>query len=202
ISAVAPGTAARAAAPAFFDLSILASAGTAIFLAGLLSIFILPNCGPRKALSALGKTFRDLRFTIPTICLVMATAYIMNYSGMSTTIALALAGTGRFFPIFSPLLGWIGVVLTGSDTSSNALFSGLQRTTADHLGLDPALMVAGNTSGGVAGKMVSPQSLSVATASTGLAGREGSLFLAALPHSVAMVLLISLIPFGLSFLFR
>ncbi|HCM29082.1 MAG TPA: lactate permease [Treponema sp.] len=187
--------------PVFLDLSVLSSSGTAIFAAGLLSVFILPDLGPRKALAALGKTIGDLRFTIPTVCLVMANASVMNHSGMSTSIALLLAGTGPLFPLFAPLLGWIGVVLTGSDTSSNALFCSLQRTTADRLGLNPSLMVAANTSGGVAGKMISPQSLSVATASSGLAGREGTLFRAAFPHSIAMALMISLINLGLSFLF-
>jgi lactate permease len=184
--------------PAFLDLSILASSGTAIFIAGILSVLILPKLGLRKALGALVKTLWDLRFTIPTVCLVMASASVMNYSGMSSSIALLLVGTGSFFPLFSPLLGWVGVVLTGSDTSSNALFCSLQRTTADQLGLNPSLMVAANTSGGVAGKMISPQSLSVATASSGLAGKEGVLFRATFAHSVAMALLISVINYGLS----
>ncbi len=197
----APVAALPTAIPALLDLSFLSSSGTAIFIAGILSTFILPGVGPRKAFAALGKTLKDLRFTIPTVCLVMASAYIMNYSGMSSSIALLLVGTGVLFPIFSPLLGWVGVVLTGSDTSSNALFCSLQRTTADQLGLNPALMVAANTSGGVAGKMISPQSLSVATASSGLAGREGILFRSAFLHSLAMALIISLVNMGLSFLF-
>jgi lactate permease len=188
-------------APALLDLSVLSSSGTAIFIAGIISVFILPGLGPRKALGALKATLWDLRFTIPTVCLVMANATVMNYSGMSSSIAMVLVGTGALFPLFSPLLGWIGVVLTGSDTSSNALFCSLQRTTAEQLGLNPSLMVAANTSGGVAGKMISPQSLSVATASSGLAGREGTLFRATFAHSIAMALMISLINFGLSFLF-
>jgi lactate permease len=109
---------------------------------------------------------------------------------MSVTIGRALAATGSLFPLFSPFLGWLGVLVTGSDTSSNALFGALQRTTADRLGLNPALMVAANASGGVAGKMVSPQSIAVATASAHLEGQEGILFRSTVGHSLAMTLII------------
>jgi lactate permease len=104
-----------------------------------------------------------------------------------------LAATGPLFPVFSALIGWVGVLLTGSDTSSNALFCGLQRATADALGVDPALAAAANTAGGVTGKMVSPQSLSVATAAAGLPGQEGALFRRAIGHSVAQALLVGLL---------
>jgi lactate permease len=140
--------------------------------------------------ACLGRTIRELGGTILTVCLILATAFIMNASGMSSTIGRALAATGALFPLFSPLLGWLGVLVTGSDTSSNALFGSLQRTTAERLGLNPALMVAGNASGGVAGKMISPQSIAVATASTRLEGQEGGLFRATVGHSFAMALLI------------
>lgn len=196
----APITNGPAPMSATLDLSMLASSGTAIFIAGIISCFILPGFGALQAVKALGKTLKDLRFTIPTVCLVMASAYIMNFSGMSSSIALLLVGTGVLFPLFSPLLGWIGVVLTGSDASSNALFCSLQRTTADQLGMNATLMVAANTSGGVAGKMISPQSLSVATASSGLAGKEGILFRSAFFHSLAMALIVSIINFTLSFI--
>ncbi len=188
----------RALAPT--GISFLSAPGTAIFLAGALSVIFLPNLGIRKALICLGRTVKDLRFTILTVCLVLATAYVMNYSGMSSALGLALAGTGALFPLFSPLLGWVGVLLTGSDTSSNALFCSLQRTTAEQLGLDPGLMVAANTSGGVAGKMASPQSISVATASAGLAGDEGWLFRFTIGHSVAMALLVSAITLAQAYL--
>ncbi len=169
----------------------LASAGTAIFLAGCLTAFILPGLGPRRALASFGRTAWSMRWTIVTVCLVLAMAHVMNASGMSLALGSALAATGPLFPVCSALIGWIGVLLTGSDTSSNALFCGLQRTTADALGLDPALMAAANTAGGVTGKMVSPQSLSVATASAGLAGQEGMLFRRAIAHSVAQALLVA-----------
>ena len=173
-----------------FTFPILSTPGTAIFLSAVISSFLLPGLGFRKVVKRLGATIVELSGTILTVCLVLATAFIMNSSGMSSTIGGALAATGVLFPLFSPLLGWLGVLVTGSDTSSNALFGSLQRTTAERLGLSPALMVAGNASGGVAGKMISPQSIAVATASTRLDGQEGALFRATAGHSAAMALLV------------
>jgi lactate permease len=172
---------------------VLASPGTAIFLAGCLSALLLPGLGPRKAAACFGRTLWSMRWTILTVCLVLAMAYVMNEAGMSAALGAVLAATGPLFPLFSALIGWVGVLLTGSDTSSNALFCGLQRATADALGVDPALAAAANTAGGVTGKMVSPQSLSVATASAGLPGQEGLLFRRAIGHSVAQALLVGLL---------
>ena len=179
--------------PGSFTLPLLSTPGTAIFLAAVIAAFFLPNLGAWKVLTCLGRTVKDLGGTIFTVCLILATAFIMNSSGMSSTLGRALAATGVLFPLFSPLLGWLGVLMTGSDTSSNALFGSLQRTTAERLGLNPALMVAANASGGVAGKMISPQSIAVATASGHLEGQEGSLFRSTVLHSLAMALLIGLI---------
>jgi lactate permease len=178
---------------ATFTLAILSTPGTAIFLSGVITALLLPNLGPARALAALGRTVASLRGTILTVCLILATAFVMNASGMSTILGAAMAGTGVLFPLFSPLLGWLGVLVTGSDTSSNALFGSLQRTTAERLGLDPALMVASNASGGVAGKMISPQSIAVATASAHLGGQEGRLLRSTVGHSIAMALLIGCI---------
>ena len=136
---------------------------------------------------------KSLTATILTVVLILVTAFVMNGSGMSATIGRVLAATGVLFPLFSPLLGWLGVLVTGSDTSSNALFGSLQRTTAERLGLNPALMVAANASGGVAGKMISPQNIAVATASARLQGQEGMLFRSTVGHSLAMALIIGLI---------
>jgi lactate permease len=127
--------------------------------------------------------------------LVLGLAYIMNYSGMSSTLGLAFTGTGFLFPFFAPILGWIGVCLTGSDTSSNALFGNLQKTTAELIGVDPHLTVASNASGGVTGKMISPQSISVATAATGWVGHESDIFRFTLKHSIAMVLIMAVLTF-------
>ena len=134
-----------------------------------------------------------LRFPILTIAMILGLAYLMNYSGMSSTLGIAFTLTGGFFPLFAPLLGWLGVFLTGSDTSSNALFCGMQRNTAEVVGMCPELAVASNSSGGVTGKMISPQSISVATAATNMVGQEGDLFRFALPHSLAMTVCICIL---------
>ena len=178
--------------------AVLASPGTAMFIAGCISVPLLPGLGPWKAAACFGRTLWTMRWTIVTVCLVLAMAYVMNAAGMSGVLGLALAATGPLFPLFSALIGWVGVLLTGSDTSSNALFCGLQRVTADALGIDPALAAAANTAGGVTGKMVSPQSLSVAASAAGLAGQEGMLFRRAILHSVAQALLIGLAALALA----
>ena len=177
--------------PAIFNVNIGSAAGTAIFIAGLLSVLVLPNYGFGKAFACLGRTIKTLKWAICTISMILGLAYIMNYSAMSSTLGLAFTATGVLFPFFSPILGWLGVFLTGSDTSSNALFGSLQKTTAEQIGVDPNLMVAANSSGGVTGKMISPQSISVATAATGLVGEESTIFRFTLKHSIAMVLIIS-----------
>ena len=141
------------------------------------------------------RTLRQLTFPIVTIAMILGLAYLMNYSGMSSTLGLAFTHTGSLFPFFSPLLGWLGVFLTGSDTSSNALFCGMQRSTAQAVGMPPELAVAVNSSGGVTGKMISPQSISVATAATGMIGQEGNLFRFALGHSIAMTLFICVLTY-------
>ena len=189
----APIVAKNSPYPAVFALNIGTAAGTAIFIAGLLSVLAIPNYGYGRAFACLGRTIQTLRWAIATVSMILGLAWIMNYSGMSSTLGLAFTATGALFPIFSPILGWLGVFLTGSDTSSNALFGALQKTTAQQIGVDPTLMVAANSSGGVVGKMISPQSIAVATAATGMVGEEGSIFRFALKHSVAMVLIISLI---------
>jgi lactate permease len=155
---------------ASLNFNIVTAGGTAIFLAGIISTFLMPNYGLGRALSCFSRTCYQLRFPIVTIALILGLAYIMNYSGMSSSLGLAFTLTGSLFPFFAPILGWLGVFLTGSDTSSNALFSGLQRTTAEAVGVDPHLTVAANSSGGVCGKMISPQSISVATSATGMVG--------------------------------
>ncbi len=176
-----------------FAINFLSAAGTAIFLSGLLSIFIMPKYSFGKAFTCFFSTIKQLVFPIITIAMILGLAYIMNYSGMSSTLGLAFTATGALFPFFSPLLGWMGVFLTGSDTSSNALFGSMQKTAAEQLGVDPNLTVAANSSGGVCGKMISPQSISVACAATGLVGQESTIFRFALPHSIAMVILMGIL---------
>ncbi len=180
---------------AVFRFNPVSSVGSAIFLAGLLASLTIPGYGPLKALGCLKRTFIQLRYSILTICLVLSLAYVMNYSGMSSTLGLAFTHTGFLFPFFAPMIGWIGVFLTGSDTSANALFGSLEHTTGEALGLDPNLMVAAASTGGVTGKMISPQSISIATAATGQVGREGDLFRFALKHSLVMLLIVCLMMF-------
>ena len=180
---------------ATYGINFLSAAGTAIFAAGLLSLIIIPNYGVGRAVNCFGRTIKMLMYPICTIAMILGLAYIMNYSGMSSSLGLAFTATGSFFPFFSPFLGWLGVFLTGSDTSANALFGSMQKTTAEQLGLDPNLMVAANSSGGVCGKMISPQSISVATAATGLVGEESTIFRFALPHSIAMIIIIGAITY-------
>jgi len=139
-------------------------------------------------------TCRQLFLSLVTIASVLALAFLMNYSGATVTLGLAFAATGALFPFFSALLGWVGVFLTGSDTSANALFGNLQVVTAGRLGLDPVLMAASNSSGGVMGKMISLQSIAVAAAATGMpASEESRLFRFTLRHSIILASLVGLI---------
>jgi lactate permease len=159
----------------------------------LLSVLLL-RLPPRKFAGVVAVTARKLAFSMVTIAAVLALAFLMNYSGATATLGLALAATGRLFPFFSAILGWVGVFLTGSDTSANALFGNLQVITANRLGLNPVLMASANSAGGVMGKMISLQSIAVACAAAGMARSEESrLFRFTLRHSVILATAIGLI---------
>ena len=158
-----------------YTFNWLPAAGTLMILAGILTALVL-RVSPVRALKAYGRTYAELKWAIVTVMAVLALAYVMNQSGQTTTLGAYLAQTGSFFAFLSPILGWIGVAVTGSDTSANALFGALQVQTAAGAGLDPVLLAAANTSGGVLGKMVSPQNLAIAAAAVGMAGKEGELF--------------------------
>lgn len=186
---MAPVVAHPTPVPAVFNWDLLAATGTAILLSAIVSMAIL-NVPARTGVRTFFEVLKDLKRPVLSIGLVLAFAFVENYSGMSTTLALLLAGTGAAFPFFSPLLGWIGVFLTGSDTSSNALFCSLQATTAQQIGVPSTLLVAANTTGGVAGKMISPQSIAVACAAVGLVGREADLFRFTLRHSLFFALVV------------
>ena len=177
---------------AVYTFNWLAATGTAILIAAVLTI-AFARFSPAKALATLGETVRELVIPIYSIGMVLAFAFVANYSGLSATLALALAHTGKAFTFFSPFLGWIGVFLTGSDTSANALFGALQATTANQLGLSPVLTVAANTTGGVTGKMISPQSIAIACAAVGLAGKESDLFRFTVKHSLVFAAIIGII---------
>ncbi|AVO54245.1 lactate permease LctP family transporter [Ectopseudomonas mendocina] len=189
---MAPIVANPTAMPAVFKLDPISATGTAIFISALLSMLVL-KINPKIGLTTLKETFIELKWPILSIGMVLGFAFVTNYSGMSATMALVLAGTGVAFPFFSPFLGWLGVFLTGSDTSSNALFGSLQATTAHQIGVNDTLLVAANTSGGVTGKMISPQSIAVACAATGMVGKESDLFRFTLKHSLIFATFVGLI---------
>ena len=175
-----------------FNLNWVPAAGTLMVLAGILTAIVL-KIPPRRALQAYKDTYVELRSAIVTVMAVLALAYVMNQSGMTSTLGALLAETGGFFVFLSPILGWLGVAVTGSDTSSNALFGALQVQTAGQAGLDPLLLGAANSSGGVLGKMVSPQNLAIAAAAVGMAGQEGIIFRKVLGWSLVLLLLMCVI---------
>ncbi|MEB3754207.1 L-lactate permease [Acinetobacter sp. MD2(2019)] len=177
---------------AVYKFDWLSATGTAIIIAAIISIIFL-KMRPAVAVSTFFETIKELKTPIYSIGMVLAFAFIANYSGMSATLALALAHTGKAFTFFSPFLGWLGVFLTGSDTSANALFSALQATTAHQIGVPDVLLVAANTSGGVTGKMISPQSIAIACAATGLVGKESDLFRFTVKHSISFTVMIGII---------
>jgi len=155
---------------------------------------IVSRVSPMSLLKWTGQTAKQLMFPTITVMSVLALAYMMNYSGATATLGLTFAATGVMFPFFSSLLGWVAVFLTGSDTSANALFGSLQVVTAQKLGMNPALMAAANSSGGVMGKMISLQNVAVASVATGMsAAEESQLFRFTLRHSVTLAIAIGLL---------
>ena len=169
-------------------------------LAGLLA-------GPIVGLS-LGKTMRvflntlkTLRLSILAIMAMLGIGYITRFCGMDATLGMAMAGTGRMFPLFGTLIGWLGVALSGTDAGSNALFGSLQQITAGKLGLSPVLMCAANSAGGVMGKMIAAQSLVIGCAATGQQGKEGDLFRAVLKHSIALAIVVGLLVMMYAYIF-
>jgi lactate permease len=175
-----------------FKFNWLLAAGTLMLIAGLVTSAILA-VSPSRMLRTYGQTYYELRWAIVTVMAVLSLAYVMNGSGMTTSLGVWLAGAGAIYVIISPILGWIGVAVTGSDTSSNALFGALQVQSAAKASLDPVLMAAANSSGGVLGKMVSPQNLAIAAAAVGMAGREGDIFRKVLVWSLVLLALMCLI---------
>ncbi|HEU4513102.1 MAG TPA: L-lactate permease [Nocardioidaceae bacterium] len=158
-----------------YNFNWFPAAGTLMIFAGILTAIVL-KISPGRMLKQYGATYYELRWAIVTVMAVLALAYVMNMSGQTNTLGAFLAETGGLFVILSPILGWLGVAVTGSDTSANALFGALQVQTAAKAGLDPVLLAAANSSGGVLGKMVSPQNLAIAAAAVGMAGKEGDIF--------------------------
>jgi lactate permease len=171
-----------------FKLNWLSTAGTLLLVSGLLTMAVL-RISPRRAVAQWVKTVDQLKWAILTVAAVLALAYVMNLSGQTITIGQWLAGAGGAFAFIASILGWLGVAVTGSDTSSNSLFGALQVAAAEKANLSPTLMAAANSSGGVLGKMVSPQNLAIGAAAVGMAGQEGELFRRVVGWSVILLLM-------------
>jgi lactate permease len=179
-------------APATFKLNWAITPGTLLLVSGILTMLVL-RISPSRALRAYGRTLNQLKWATLTVATVLALAYVMNFSAQTLTLGQWIAGAGGVLAFLSSIIGWLGVAVTGSDTSSNALFGGLQVQAANEAGLNPTLLAAANSSGGVLGKMISPQNLAIGAAAVGLAGQEGELFRTVLKWSIALVLIMCVI---------
>jgi lactate permease len=177
----------EALSSATFGFNWLGAAGTLLLFSGFATMAAL-RVGPARALRVYGRTLDQLKWAILTVVAVLALAYVMNQSGQTTTIGLWMAGAGGLFAFLSPIIGWLGVAVTGSDTSSNSLFGQLQIAAGRETGISQTLLAAANTSGGVLGKMLSPQNLAIGAAAVGLAGREGDLFRRVVGWSLLLLL--------------
>jgi len=177
---------------AVFRFNWLSAAGSGILVAALVSVPWL-GIGPRRAWRIWGENLRRLATPLVTIAAMLALAFVTRYSGTDVILGLAMTRTGPAYPLFAALLGWLGVALTGSDTSSNAMFGSLQRVTAEQLGLDPLLICTANSTGGVMGKMIDAQSIVVAATATGIDRQEGAILRRVFPHSLALAVLVGLL---------
>jgi lactate permease len=201
IERVPPVTGAAAPYAAVYTLNWLSASGTACFLATLTAALFL-GLKPTHVVKAYTSTFKQLSMAMVAVASMLGLAYLMNYSGMTSTLGLALASTGGAFPFFSAVVGWLGVFLTGSDTSANALFGNLQVVTANALGLNPILTASVNSAAGVMGKMISVQSIAVAVAATGMtAADEGRLFRFTVKHSILLMAVIGVIAMMFAYVF-
>ena len=177
---------------AVYRFNWLSAAGTAILMAAVIAVPWL-GLSWRRAVAIWSDNLRRLSLSLVTIALMLALAFVTRYSGTDVTLGLALTQSGWFYPFFAPLLGWLGVALTGSDTSSNAMFGSLQRVTAEQLGLNPLLICTANSTGGVMGKMIDAQSIVVAATATGIDRQEGAILRRVFPHSLALAVLVGLL---------
>jgi lactate permease len=183
-----------------FDFNWLTATGTGCFLSAVFAGLLL-GVSPGKLLLIFGRTLVRLRFAIVAMTCMLGLGYVTRYSGMDAVLGLAFTRTGWFFPFFGTFIGWLGVALTGSDTSSNVLFGGLQKITAQQLNLSPILMCATNSAGGVMGKMIDAQSICIATAATNQVGNEGSIFRFVFWHSVALAAIVGIIVMMYAYVF-
>ncbi|RAI54629.1 L-lactate permease [Roseicella frigidaeris] len=188
---VPPVVAEPHAEAAVYSLNLLSATGTGILLAAIVAGLVM-RYSPLALLRAYGQTFWVIRYSLLTIAAMLALGFVTRYSGTDATLGLAFAQTGWIYPLFGTLLGWLGVALTGSDTAANVLFGGLQKVTAQQLGLSPVLMAAANSSGGVMGKMIDAQSIVVASTATRWYGHEGDILRYVFFHSIALAVLVGL----------
>jgi lactate permease len=191
VSKVPPVVAAPAKEGAVFAFTWLSFTGTGMLIAAVLSAFAM-GFTPWRLIKAYGETIWAVRTSLLTISAMLAIGTLTRYSGIDATLGLAFAHAGFFYPFFGTLLGWLGVALTGSDTSSNILFGGLQKITSEQLGLSPYLMGAANSSGGVMGKMIDAQSIVVASTATNWYGHEGSILRFVFKHSITLACLVGI----------
>jgi lactate permease len=193
VAKVPPATrAARELESAVYRFNLLSAAGTGIVAAALAAVPWL-GIGWRRAGRLWWLNLVRLANPLATIATMLALAFVTRYSGMDVTLGLALTGTGSAYPFFAAILGWLGVAITGSDTSSNAMFGSLQKVTAEQLGLDPLLICTANSTGGVMGKMIDAQSIVVAATATGVHRQEGTILRRVFPHSLALAALVGLL---------
>jgi lactate permease len=186
--------------PAIFQLNWISASGTAILIAAIISGFLM-GFGPLQLLRQYGKTLYKVRFSLLTISAMMSIGFMTRYSGLDATMGLAFARTGMLYPFFGTLLGWLGVALTGSDTSSNVLFGSLQKISATQVGVSPILMCAANSCGGVMGKMIDAQSIVVASTATEWYGHEGDILRYVFLHSIALASLVGILVFLQAYVF-
>jgi lactate permease len=189
---VPPVVAAPVPEGAVFAFGVLSMTGTGILVAAVLG-GLLMGFSPLALIREYGATIWRVRYSLITIAAMLGLGYLTRYSGLDATMGLAFANTGMLYPLFGTLLGWLGVALTGSDTASNVLFGGLQRITAEQLGLSPVLMASANSSGGVMGKMIDAQSIVVASTATNWFGHEGDILRYVFFHSIALAVLVGLL---------
>jgi lactate permease len=197
---VPPVVALQTAEPAVFMFNWLSFTGTGIFAAAVVSGFLM-SFSPRQLVRAYGRTLKRVRFSLLTVAAMLSLGYMTRYSGLDATLGLAFARTGILYPFFGTMLGWLGVALTGSDTSSNILFGSLQKISAEQLGLSPVLMASANSAGGVMGKMIDAQSIVVASTATRWYGHEGDILRYVFFHSLVLAALMGLLVFLQAYVF-
>jgi lactate permease len=201
VSRAAPVVAKPTPEAARYDFNWLSATGTGCFFAAIVSGLLL-GLRPLQLMKIFWKTLVRMRLAMIAISFMLGLGYVTRYSGLDAVLGLAFTRTGRFYPFFGTFLGWLGVALTGSDTSSNALFGSLQRITSQQLGIDPILMCAANSAGGVMGKMVDAQSITIATSATEQVGNEGIIFRFVAWHSVALCSIVGVIVLLYAYVFR